>query len=245
MDHCHICKSDFEDLASHILNNHPQITNLQNIEIYHNCPVCGKFFEKLWNLNTHIKIDHGGQKFHKCEKCGEQYLELSELNKHIKWVHFEDGYKFFEKYWDSNSQIEIVHGGQKYWKCETCNEKFGHLQILKTHVKTVHEGRKNLGHSSDLKRHVTKFHKKDHECKFCGMDFNWLCDLKKHIKIVHEGLKCEVCNKQFSVYADFIYHLKSAHRVTKTNIPFESEIIKNDIKQEPNNESFKNGETKN
>ena len=91
---------------------------------------------------------------------------------------------------------------------------------LKTHMETIHEGKKKhvcdwtgangqtcnraFDWQSHLKRHIEIVHegKKEHVCNKTGTDgqpcnqaFAWKCHLKKHIEAVHEGKKEHVCNK--------------------------------------------------
>ena len=94
---------------------------------------------------------------------------------------------------------------------------FGHL---KTHMETVHEGRKGhvcgrtrangqpcnqaLARKSDLKRHIETIHegKKENVCdrtgangQPCNKAFGRKSDLKRHMKTVHEGKKEHACDR--------------------------------------------------
>ena len=56
-------------------------------------------------------------------------------------------------------------------KCDSCSKSFSIVHILKNHIHTSHEGRK------------------DYKCESCGKSFTEGGGLKKHIISVHEGHK--------------------------------------------------------
>ena len=69
--------------------------------------------------------------------------------------------------------------------CESCGKSFVRADRLKNHIRTVHEGQKDL--------HL--------KCEPCRKSFSEAGSLKKHIHTVHDGQKdhkCESCGKSFS-----------------------------------------------
>ena len=94
------------------------------------------------------------------------------------------------------THVKTVHDGIKDHQCEICNKKFGHLGLLKTHVETVHNGIKN------------------HQCKICNKKFGDLRNMKRHVKTVHDGIKdyqCKICNKKFGQLSAMRRHVKEVH----------------------------------
>ena len=69
-----------------------------------------------------------------------------------------------EKKKKSNSNILKNH------KCDTCGKFFSRSDILKTHIKTIHEGQSN------------------YKCDSCGRSFNRIDNLRSHIKNIHDGI---------------------------------------------------------
>ena len=68
--------------------------------------------------------------------------------------------------------------------------------LLKTHIHTIHEGRK------------------DHKCGDCGKSFSQAGSLKKHINTVHGGskdYKCEFCGKSFTQVGSLNRHIHTFH----------------------------------
>ena len=70
--------------------------------------------------------------------------------------------------------IRIVHeevkdARQRNYKCESCGISLNRSDILKNHIKRVHEGQRN------------------YKCDSCGKSYTQAHNLKMHIKTVHDG----------------------------------------------------------
>ena len=114
-------------------------------------------------------------------------------------------------------------------KCEVCGIVFDKLSHLRTHIKSVHDGKieykcdrcdKTFGKTSKLKYHVKTVHEgiKEHKCELCGKCFGLLCHLKTHIKTIHEkqkDYKCQTCGKAYSRLEHLKIHIRSVHEKKK------------------------------
>ena len=80
-------------------------------------------------------------------------------------------------------------------RCHLCGKKFAFKTYLKTHIKNVHQGRK------------------DYKCSQCGKCFTQGGDLKVHIESVHEGKrhKCTHCDKLYSQRSAMLQHVRVEH----------------------------------
>ena len=100
--------------------------------------------------------------------------------------------------------------------------------MLKHHIKTVHEGKKDhlcpeCGKSFDrnytLKAHLAVVHsigvKQSHICKECGKNFGRKSNLRIHIETVHNGVKkqCQFCKSKFTQSGTLRAHIKKHHPV--------------------------------
>ena len=91
-----------------------------------------------------------------------------------------------EKSFKSNSSlcqhIKTVHGEEKPFICNVCNENFPRQDELKIHNENNHHGR-------------------DHICKLCGKSFPGFRSLRHHIRAIHDGerkYECNSCGKLFT-----------------------------------------------
>ena len=80
--------------------------------------------------------------------------------------------------------------------CPQCDFKTGDASHLRTHVRAVHEQRKDhacpqcdalFGQAGHLRRHVRTVHeqRKDHACLKCDAAFSQANNLRKHVRTVH------------------------------------------------------------
>lgn len=95
-------------------------------------------------------------------------------------------------------------------ECEICLKKFNE-HYLKSHIETIHEGKrkwvkcevcaKNLLKNT-LKKHMEKHMEAVFQCDKCEKKFTTEKRLAKHTKFVHENyrpFKCSICGKGFTI----------------------------------------------
>ena len=109
------------------------------------------------------------------------------------------------------------------YKCEKCSKSFSKGQVLRRHIRSVHEGVKN------------------YRCETCDKAFGEAHNLKKHLRTVHKSLKKYKCDKRgkSSPLSQYLsQNISSAHEeVRNLNVSSSKEesIIdfKIEIKEEP------------
>ena len=133
-----------------------------------------------------------------------------------------------------NSEQSINIRQNDYVDCNICEKSVKNC-YLNTHIKTVHEGRKEhkcnfcgkyFSQSSSLNLHVKTIHKEmeaeNNKCDICNKSFKYAWILTTHVKTIHEGLKehkCKFCDKNFGQSSSLNRHVKNFH--TWTDIKLE------------------------
>lgn len=96
---------------------------------------------------------------------------------------------------------------------------------LQTHLKTIHEGKRNLRCNlcekqlttkNSLNMHIKTSHvgeKKNYECEKCNKKFRNSSHLKAHFESIHLGkkYKCITCEKEFSCKCNLKQHFSTSH----------------------------------
>ena len=85
---------------------------------------------------------------------------------------------------------------EKPVQCEICDEIFATRQVLKTHVKTVHDVRTM------------------YVCELCDMKFKQVYNLQAHTKNAHglaNHFECKTCGKHFARKGNLSIHVKTVH----------------------------------
>ena len=180
------------------------------------CQSCGKLFSRADSLKKHIFTVHEGHKNYKCESCGKLFSGAIYLKKHIHTFH------------EGHRDHMMVHNGKIYkYKCSKCPKTFTKASHMKRHMDTHENIRskcdiccKDFIFKKSLDTHIKTVHeeKRDYKCDICGKSSSSIQNYKSHLKIHRSGaneevkrLKCNVCYKTFKTRHSFNYHKKTQH----------------------------------
>ena len=211
---CKVCKKEFNFLPlfqDHYRTKHKSeqqmLQNHKNYKVYEekNRVVVqlpqmitrDKEKRSLPQLNDSIltKKEHvqQGKSFYKCQKCQGGFLTLKHFEEHLR-----------NKICEKHDQEKTI------FKCKFCLAGFADLDVMKFHIKGVHDDKNFF------------------KCKIClelqrkGGVFPSRSSLKNHIKKVHEKVQpvsCKLCQKVFSYLSEFKYHLNVVHEgKTQTDV---------------------------
>ena len=170
----------------------------------------------------------------KCRKCSKTFYNRIILKRHRRLVHFSakashlfdseasktapshtDASKKFDcklclksfKYQSHFKRHQLVHSGEKYFKCDQCEKKFSQSGGLNKHRKKAHQlpSLKIQKVKSNEKNEISQF-----KCNICNKYFKYKSQLKLHERM-HVGekpFKCDYCEKKFSRSTYLLLHKK-------------------------------------
>lgn len=119
-----------------------------------------------------------------------------------------------------------IHAGDSPFECETCNEMFWDVTVLREHVRNKHGGMATAESDYDDiddDDYVDDSKYGDFYCKVCGMRFHRTDLLRRHMRSHSEvkeeynnevdfGHVCNVCGQSFSEALDLLAHAESHAR---------------------------------
>ena len=164
--------------------------------------VCGESFNSREELISHLKSEHNSQKIPNAVPIKESGHTQEPSEKSMSPVHEN---KHPENPKSKDPVHVIIEGDQvkplkpktssvsiKPYKCDSCEECFGHFQFLNAHSKKVHNQKNSLI-----------------KCAICDESFKGRVIFDRHLTISHsknDHFKCLDCNKEFTSKEDFKNH---------------------------------------
>ncbi|XP_066249499.1 uncharacterized protein [Euwallacea similis] len=148
------------------------------------CPMCGKIFKYITNLDRHIRSVHEKQKF-MCQYCDKPLQRKYDLRIHIERNHPEKVgtdliSKFPDRYIkDSNDAISA--------QCQLCDRRFANTHSFYVHTDREHDNFRYYA------------------CQICPEEFPTFKDLRKH-QMVHPQYQCKKCPLTFVLVSDLRRH---------------------------------------
>lgn len=228
--HDHVCVDDNgHRVRVRRTRNSEEVIQGQNAVV---CPVCGKNYTSISNLNKHMKTH--GEKKEVCDVCGKQFHLKVLLKEHIKYVH-SDTYavecQHCSKQMKSRNSlyghIALFHPdlSQKKvmsYKCSQCGKVFRQKGNLKKHELTHSDKRsyackqceKTFKFPEQMRRHeLWHQHGARHQCQMCDRQFVMEFELRKHIETFHGGAVfiCKYCQVVCHHQQAMKRHLQRCH----------------------------------
>lgn len=186
------------------------------------CPKCSKRFADMFNLKKHL-VTHDDNRVKFICHCKESFKTKRGLEQHQELRH-QDGSSFpcNECSYIGKTKVYLkdhqkIH--DKKFKCRVCEKMFAKLQVLKNHLKYVHEKSSNeeettcfCGKKYDsvmaMQRHKSRSHDKKFNCPKCSHVTNTNQNLKIHMLKHNKSIPCTKCEKEFATEDRLISHMK-------------------------------------
>uniref|UniRef100_A0A1B6DSV5 C2H2-type domain-containing protein n=1 Tax=Clastoptera arizonana TaxID=38151 RepID=A0A1B6DSV5_9HEMI len=235
---CEVCNKELKSASG--LKHHMQIHT--DRERTFKCNICEKAFTSKVILKQH-GLSHSGLKPYACSNCGTQFNRLSNLNYHIKHYctlkkpmknqnkkNNIPAYKCEVCKSTFTSKLSFKYhmsrhtGNKTPFDCEECGSAFSSVSNYRQHKRTHADDRPYVceicGKTFKTKG-TLNIHNSTHNnfypysCSECNRSFKRMSSLKLH-QSVHTGGKpyqCGICYRPFTRKGDAKTHLSRCHKI--------------------------------
>lgn len=243
--YCFFCEEKFTEklLLEDHLNYHASDTIFE-------CPDCGDIFAKLPLFIEHINETHNADIDLSRPALAEVDNLKGEDNDSQPDSSFDSAFNdqiadgSESDHWSEEEQKTSYYSKKKNngkFKCELCDSRFTHKNMLTLHAQKIHFGIKKGEFDDDPKNKVEKYicdycgssyyskyhlriHLKEHVypivCQFCSQRYRDEADLRVHLRNHGSGYSCYECQVFFTDVSRYQNHIKRKHQ-KKTSFPCE------------------------
>lgn len=214
---CEVCSKVFFRYSNYWTHKKGHDKDTRNA---YKCEKCNVTFSTKSNLNRHCNFKHEKvpnsdvEKPYPCNVCDERFSRNVSLKLHMRFHDTSDVHRcnvcpktFTAKIWLRKHLALHTNNGLQ---CEQC------LRIFRSHFR-LNLHRRQMGGKCVGPVAITEHRK--YACKYCNAKLSLRTRLAKHVRKAHpevQAFLCDVCEKGFCYYLDFL-----SHRKTHRYIPYQ------------------------
>ncbi|KAF4616629.1 hypothetical protein D9613_008794 [Agrocybe pediades] len=212
------------------------------------CPICGKSFDNMKGLNSHLDSSTTLHSFFRCAYCHISFPTLRVLTKHSvkkhqagrQQSHTGQSSTGFSSLGSTLPQDSLL--GWQPAPCGRCGKVLPSRRLLRIHTSLVHEELKCISCSKSfftqagLDDHLIQKHsaqveilqrKKSFPCTICGQEFEKKNALRAHFRSEaksHSSWKCSLCERVFTSREVLAKHQMKKHKVDPNRPPETNQV---------------------
>ncbi|XP_067613498.1 zinc finger protein 90-like isoform X2 [Eurosta solidaginis] len=180
-------------IEQHLATKGPIPKKTQERIKQYECEICGKRFERNFDLKTHKTI-HIEEKPVKCDFCEMRFANIYNQRRHMRLHTGDKPYKCdicgkdcMTKY--ALTRHKLTHNDEKLLKCDFCEMSFTHHKSFQRHIQA---------HTGEI----------PYKCKYCEFTSSTKTELVHHLR-THLGknvYRCELCPSAFPLALELRLH---------------------------------------
>ena len=124
------------------LNSDYNAVGLKSANTIHECDICDVSFPEKEAFDVHFKKFHADEELYSCDICNDKFPQKNYLDLHNGKVHEEENPFICDDCKCGFAEENYFRNHFCMIPCSICNKIFEGKNSLKTHIATVHEGKK-------------------------------------------------------------------------------------------------------